>query len=103
SFADYQRQIEIVSDPAAVEQWREEARKVTSFVTSREEPPLTFSSATEAERHFRQQYLPGLLHNIDDVVIDGLTSRQLADSRLRRHIEQAWANENRSPSNMIQE
>src|SRR5207247_2562556 len=38
-FADFQRQIEIVSDPALVEQWKEEARKVTTFTTRQEEPP----------------------------------------------------------------
>ena len=30
SFQDYQRQIEIVSDPEAVERWKEEARNVTT-------------------------------------------------------------------------
>src|SRR5207248_16587 len=73
SFADYQRQIEIVTDPAAVEQWKEEARKVTTFVTTRADPPLTFHSAAEAERHFRQQYLPQLLQITEEVAIDGVT------------------------------
>ena len=36
SFTDFQRQIEIVSDPALVEQWKEEARKVTTFTTQQE-------------------------------------------------------------------
>ena len=58
SFVDYQRQIEIVSDPAAVEQWKEQARSVTTFTTISEDVPLSFTSATEAERHFRQNYLP---------------------------------------------
>ncbi len=63
SFADYQRQIEIVSDTAVVERWKEEARKVTTYATVREETPLTFSSAAEAERHFRSHYLPTLIRN----------------------------------------
>ena len=58
SFADYQRQIEIVSDPAVVEQWKEQARNVTTYTTKRSEPPVTFNTAAEAERHFRQNYLP---------------------------------------------
>src|SRR6266404_865933 len=60
SFADYQRQIDIMTDPAAVEQWKEEARKVTTFTTLREETPATFASAAEAEKHFRQNHLPEL-------------------------------------------
>ena len=75
SFADYQRQIEIVSDPAVVERWKDEARKVTTYTTLREETPLTFSSAAEAERHFRSHYFPALIRNVDDVTIGGTSSR----------------------------
>src|SRR5438105_10683534 len=53
SFADYQRQIEIVNDAELIGRWKGEARKVTTYTTSRKEVPLTFSSPTEAERHFR--------------------------------------------------
>ena len=103
NFSEYQRQIEIVSDAAAVEQWKEEARSHTTFVTLREETPVTFQSATEAERHFRQHYLDGLIRTVEEIVIDGVISRQLPDHRLRHHIEQAWAVENQSPSHMMQE
>ena len=37
SFADYQRQIEIVNDAELIDRWKEEARKVTTYTTSREE------------------------------------------------------------------
>src|SRR5438477_12533607 len=47
SFTDFQRQIEIVSDPALVEQWKEEVRKVITFTTQQEEPAQ--NSNTEAE------------------------------------------------------
>jgi hypothetical protein len=103
SFADYQRQIEIVSDPALVERWKEEARKVTTYTTLREETPLTFSSTVETERHFRSQYLPGLIRNAQEVTISGTLSRSVPDRILNRAIEQAWVRETRSPSNMMQE
>ena len=103
SFADYQRQIEIVSDPAMVERWKEEARKITTYATVREQTPLTFSSAAEVERHFRSQYLPGLIRNVDDVTLGGTSSRSLPDRILNGAIEQAWARETRSPSNVMQE
>jgi len=103
SFADYQRQIEIVNDPAAVEQWKEEARKVTTFTTLREETPATFASAMEAERHFRQNYLPGLIRSAQEIAIDGVLSRCLPDRALHRAIEDAWTLETRSPSKMMQE
>ena len=103
SFTDYQRQIEIVSDAALVERWKEEARKVTTYTTLREENPLTFSCAVEAERHFRSHYLPGLIRSMEEVTIGGTHSRSLPHGILNRAIEEAWARESRSPSSMMQE
>jgi hypothetical protein len=103
SFADYQRQIEIVSDPALIERWKEEARKVTTYTTLREETSQTFSTAVEAERHFRSNYLPELIRKCAEVIIGGASSRRLPDHKLNRAIEQAWAQETRSPSNTMQE
>ena len=103
SFPDYQRQVEIVTNPEAVERWKEEARNITTFVTLREEPPLTFNSAAETERHFRQSYLPGLLRQSEELTVDGVVSRRLSDRSLGRVIEDGWTQEYRSPSKMMQE
>lgn len=103
SFQDYQRQIEIVSDPAVVEQWKEEARSVTTYETKGEEPATKFSNAAEAERHFRQNHLPSLVRSAQEITIGGVLSRRLADRGLGRVIENAWAAETRSPSKMMQE
>jgi hypothetical protein len=103
SFPEYQRQIEIVNDLEMVERWKEEARNVTKYTTLREEPAITFNSTAEAERHFRQKYLPGLLRSASEVTIDGVLSRNLPDRALGRLIEAAWAREMRSPTGMMQE
>src|SRR6266581_8477906 len=103
SFADYQRQIEIVNDPALIEQWKEQARTVTTFKTLNDEPSSTFSSAAEVERHFRSNYLPGLVRSVAEVTISGVLSRRLSDRTLNRGLEDAWTRETRSPSNMMQE
>src|SRR6266478_4372969 len=103
SFADYQRQIEIVSDSALIERWKEEARTVTTYTTLRDETPSTFASAAEAERHFRSNYLPGLVRSVEEVTIGGALSRRLPDRTINRAIEEAWTQETRSPSNMMQE
>ena len=103
SFTDYQRQIEIVTDPAAVEQWKEQARNVTTYTTTRDETPASFNTSSEAERHFRQNYLPNLIHAAAEWTIGGVLSRRLPDRALARAIENAWAHETRSPSGMMQE
>jgi len=103
SFADYQRQIEIVNDAELIERWKEEARKVTTYTTSREQVPSTFSSATDTERHFRSHYLEGLIKTPAETIIGGVASRRLADRILNRAVEDAWVRETRSPSAMMQE
>jgi hypothetical protein len=103
SFGDYQRQIQIVTDPAEIEKWKEDARKVTTFSTLREETPVTFSSAAETERHFQQSYLPDLIRSVSELIIDGPASRHLQDRVLNRLIETEWTRETRSPSPMMQE
>lgn len=103
SFADYQKQIEVVSDPAVVEQWKEQARSVTTYTAKDVDPPLTFTNAAEVERHFRQTHLPGLLRTANELTIDGVLSRRLPDRALGRAIEDAWSAETRSPSKMMQE
>src|SRR6266567_2810278 len=95
SFADYQRQIEIVSDTALIERWKEEARTVTTYRTFRDETPSMFASAAEAERHFRSNYLPGLVRSVEEVTIGGVLSRGLPDRALNRAIEDAWTGETR--------
>ena len=103
SFQDFQRQIEIVSDPAVVEQWKEQARSITTYTTKGEEAPVTFNSAADAERHFRQTHLPTLVRAAQEMTIGGVVSRALPDRGLGRVIEDAWAAEIRSPSKMMQE
>lgn len=101
-FADFQRQIEIVSDPTVVEQWKEQARSVTTYAT-KDEPPQKFQNLAEVERHFRQHHLPTLIHSGHELTIAGVPSRRLPDRALSRFIEDAWSHETRSPSQMMQE
>jgi hypothetical protein len=103
SFADYQRQIQIVTDPGEIEKWKEDARKVTTYSTLRDETPVTFSSANETERHFQKHYLPDLVRLVSELVIDGPSSRRLHDRVLNQLIENEWTRETRSPSPMMQE
>jgi hypothetical protein len=102
-FPEFQRKIEISTDPAVIEKWKEDARKVTTYSTVREEPSQTFSSVNEAERHFEKNYLPGLVRTVSEMVIDGPASRQMHDRVLARVIENEWNRENKSPSPMMQE
>ncbi len=102
SFQDFQRQIEMVSDPTVVEQWKEQARSVTTYAT-KEETPVIFKSLGEAEHHFRQTHLPTLWKSEREFVVNGVMSRRMAERGLGWLIENAWTAETRSPSQMMAE
>ena len=102
SFGDFQRQIQIVTDPTEIEKWKEEARKVTTYSTV-QEPAQTFASITEAERHFEKNYLPELVRTVSEVAVDGPASRRMHDRVLNKVIENEWNRETKSPSPMMQE
>jgi hypothetical protein len=98
--ADYQRQIQIVTDPAEIEV---EGRRAQSDNVRRcDETPTTFRQRRN-RRHFQQNYLPGLVRSVSELTIDGPASRHLQDRVLNRLIENEWTRETRSPSPMMQE
>jgi hypothetical protein len=92
-----------VNDAEVIERWKDDARKVTTYTSSREQVPSTFSSATDAERHFRSHYLEGSIKTPREAIIGGVASRRLSDRILNRAVEDAWVRETRSPSGMMQE
>ena len=103
-FAEYQRQIEILTDPEVVERWKEEARTITTFTPLRDELAVGLCPLPPKRNAISGKIIwRGLVQKIEETTIDGLTSRQLTDRALHRHIEQAWSAETRSPSNMMQE
>ena len=81
SFADYQRQIEIVSDPAAVEQWKEEARKITTLTALRKNLPLHFHRRRKRSGISGRNICRLLVRQVEEATIDGVSSRRLAGSR----------------------
>jgi hypothetical protein len=103
SFGEYQQKVEILTDPQLVEKWKEDACKISTFTTLREETPVAFASAAEAERHFRERYLPGLIRCLTELTINGTASRNLSDRSLWRLVENEWVRATRSPSQMMQE
>lgn len=101
SFAEYQREIEIVTAPEAIEAWKEQARTVTTFKTLQETEPVTFTSADEAERHFREHYLQKCLHSGNSFEISGEASRRLPDRAIAAAVRQAWEKETRFPGQVM--
>jgi hypothetical protein len=101
TFQDYLREIEISTQPEAVEAWKEQARNVTTYKTLKESEPLGFQSLEETERHFRENYLPQLIQSGPGFEISGETSRALQDRRIAGAVKQAWEKEISFPGQMM--
>ena len=102
SFEDYRRNIEIVSDPALVERWKEEARTVTTIVTKEGEPPVTLQTAADARVHFRQNYFDGLVQSGNVRRVHGSVARNLPEPAMMQAIRQAHERELRYPAQFVQ-
>ena len=101
SFQEYMQEIEISTNPEAVEAWKEQARSVTTFKTITEGEPVVFNSATEAEQHFRKNHLEQVLRSGQTFEISGEASRNLPDRRIASAVKQAWENERGFPAQLM--
>ncbi len=101
SFPEYLRNIETVSDPAAVEKWKEQAGSVTSLKTIGEGDPVILRTTAEAEQHFRKHHLPAALKSGQAFEVSGETSRRVPDRRIAASIREAWEQERSFPGGMM--
>ena len=101
SFEDFRRGIEVSTDPALIERWKEEARTTTT-ISTREETPATLQNLSEARQHFRQHYLDGLLRTGTKLSVHGSVARQLPEAGMMQAIREAHERELRYPAQFVQ-
>jgi hypothetical protein len=99
-FEMFKRDIEIVTDPAVVEEWKQSARVTKSWRT-REETPVELFSKPDVEAHFRQHYLDGVVRSVTSCVIAGTASRQCPEQSMAAAIRQAWEKQRGFPGDMM--
>ncbi len=93
----YRRHIVNETDPALLEQWKQEVARQTLYRTRREPEPKTFNRLAEAEDFFRSAYIPQLVREGQRFIIPGAVVQEMEDQALQRAIRQIWLRENRSP------
>ena len=102
SFPEFQQhEIEIVNDEQAVADWKEQARTTTTFVTLKEETPVTFKTAFDAEQHFRKNYLPLVIKSAQTIEASGPASRASADRAIGAALRGGWEQEKQFPQNIV--
>ncbi len=100
SVDEYRNQIEMVRDPAVVEQWKESCRvqKVYRVKGQAEGEGL---KREEAVAQFVSQRLPGLQKVGTRFMIPAQAVKLMEGGALRRQIEEAWSKENRFPLSLM--
>ena len=100
-FEEFRRNIEVSTDQALIERWKEEARTTTT-ISTREEPPTVLASMAEARQHFRQHYLDGLLRTGTRLSVHGSVARKLPEPAMMQAIREAHERELRYPAQFVQ-
>ena len=100
-FNEFLRQIETVSDPAVVEEWKKQVSSVTVFRTTQEAEPVEFKTAQEVEAHFRATYLEKVVHCGKTLEMSGVVSRNVSDRQIRDGIRAAWEKERGFPAQTV--
>jgi hypothetical protein len=102
SFQEFlQMEIEIRTDEQSINDWKEQARSTTTYVTTQEAEPITFKSLAEAEQHFRKTYLPGMIKAGLSLECSGPASRLLPDRGMSNAMRDAWERERGFPSQLV--
>lgn len=102
SFEDYRRNVEVVSDPALVEKWKEDVRTVRTIRTLEGEPPTVFNNVGEARAHFRANHFEAMVRTGQAFKLPGAVARNLPEPGMMQTIRQAHEPELRYPGRFVQ-
>ena len=102
-YNDFLRNIEMVSDPAVVEQWKVQASSVTTIKTKVEEgqEPIIFKTEQEAEQHFRATFLPALVKSGNSLDVSGASLGGMIDRDITFPMRDAVEQERRVPLGIV--
>jgi hypothetical protein len=97
------RNIENVSDPAAVEQWKQQASSVTLIKTkvAEGEEPVVFKTEYDAEQHFRTTHLPNLVKASRTLEVAGPMATAMLDRDISFAVRDTVEQERRVPLGIV--
>lgn len=97
----YRGKIEVVRDPALVEQWKEQARTVSRFKEKAGSEGEAKLRRSEAEFIFLEKYAKDLFKQGARFLVPGRRAPELPDPELRRLVREAWTRESRFPMTLL--
>ena len=98
SWDEYQSRIQMVRDPALIEQWKEESRKQTLYRRKQAggEPGEPMKMA-EAEALVLKEIAPTAVQDTRRATVPAVVAREIEDRALMTAVREAWQKENRFP------
>lgn len=97
---EYRNQVEMVRDPAVVEQWKEGCRRQKVYRAKGQSEGASLKRE-EAVAQFVQQHVPGLQKAGSRFMLPATAVKLMEAGPLRRQVEDAWARENRFPLSLM--
>jgi hypothetical protein len=95
---EYKSRIQMIHDPALIEQWKEESRKQTLYRRKKAgEAPGTPMKLIEAEAIVTKEIAPTTVQETRRVTLPATVAREIEDRSLMVAVREAWQKENRFP------
>jgi len=101
SIDQYRNNIEMIRDPAVIEQWKESCRTQVRYRpkdTPEAEANLTL---TEAENQFTEKYAAAMIVSASKVILPASAIAKMSDEKLRYVLQSAWMREDRFPLSLM--
>ena len=96
-FEEYRKKIENIHDAQAIEAWKAEMTKQVVYHFGEGDKAVSFERFAEAEAHFREHCLPGMVREGRHFIMPATTVHGLEDARLRRLLDEVLQRESRFP------
>jgi hypothetical protein len=101
-FEEYSRRVEMIHDPALIEQWKEESRKQTVFKPRQAEGEAAKPvKRAEAETWLLQNVVPSLIARSRRMVLPRRLAAAVQERSLRRAFIAAWRRERQFPASLM--
>lgn len=97
----YRSRIEVVRDPALVEQWKEQSRTIRRYREKTDAGGEAKLKRSEAEFRFLEKYAKDLFRQGQRFLMPGARANDLPDPELRRLVREAWTRESKFPMTLL--